>query len=216
MMRMSVGLLGALALPACASAGAPAAPPAVDVAEIAAVPLRATAEPKPPPPAPPVCHRSPESSAVTTVWERLSPGDFLRPADPRCPALRYEVAQVAAVIAAAEPRLSRCNASASNSAASPASPTADGITVVEFRMDRSGVVSSFADSEPARDDEERELDEAREPFGGEMIVDDPLYRRCLGRELYRLTFPAPEHGEVLVRAPFSRANPGTLARKSSP
>lgn len=212
---MSVGLFGALALPACASAGAPAAPPAVAVAEIAAVPPRARVEPKPPPPAPPVCHRSPESSAITMVWERLSPSDFLRRADPRCPALRYEVAQVAAVIAAAEPRLSRCNAFASNSAPPPTSPTDDGITVVEFRLDRSGVVSSFADLEPGGADEAREFDEAGEPLG-EMIVDDPLYRRCLGRELYRLTFPAPEYGAVVVRAPFLRTNPGILARRTSP
>jgi hypothetical protein len=104
------------------------------------------------------------------------------------------VDQLAAVIAAA-PALAHCVPSAPD----------DGVTLVEFLIDRSGVVAAYKDS----------LDDGPAEEALERRVEDPSYRRCLNAEIYRLTFPAPEDGNVVVRAPFSRAKSGTLARKLS-
>ncbi len=158
-------------------------------------------EPKAPPASPPDCPpRQPAENAgmkgAGRPWERLGPLDFIGVADPRCAAPRYNVAQLAAVITAAHPALSRCSPST----------TDDGATLVEFLIDRSGVIAVFRDS----------LEPTPTAESIDQIVDDPSYRACLGREIYRLTFPAPEEGNVLVRAPFSRAKPGTLARRFSP
>lgn len=158
-------------------------------------------EPMAPPASPPDCPpRQPAENAgvkgAGRPWERLGPLDFMGVADPRCAAPRYNVAQLAAVIAAAHPALSRCSPST----------TDDGATLVEFLIDRSGVIAMFHDS----------LEPTPAAESMDQIVDDPSYRACLGREIYRLTFPAPEAGNVLVRAPFSRTNPGILSRKPPP